>query len=445
MSLLPHQIDAAIWLSGRRNAYLADEPGLGKTRSILASIPEWHTVGVVAPAIVTPHWKNEAIAVDRDPNTVIAFSYQSLISSKGPARRTLLADCDTLILDEAHLCSNPEAKRTNAIFSKDGLASKSTTVVCASGTPMARHPGNLYPVLASQAPHILNAVQCRTYMEWIEATCHYEFRRIPGAGPFAKPQLHVTGARDTAMLHRLLTQPVGNHPAYMLRRTVKDSGVLLPSLWWQWKRLHVDTAILDMTIKSLPDDVRARLPALPDRMQNDPGATVVRHALGVAKASALLPTLADELSVVGASPVVLVAHHSAVMDMLEQGLRQAGVSLVRVDGSTSQEHRVARMQQFQKGEATVFLGSIGAMQTGVTLTRAQRIVIIEPGWTGDANVQVVKRIHRISQEYPCRAELIVAANTLEEAVMRQVEAEIAMSESIIDGGARPIRDSHLEW
>jgi Helicase conserved C-terminal domain len=215
-------------------------------------------------------------------------------------------------------------------------------------------------------------------------------------------------------------------------------------LWWQWKRISVDTSVIDMTIKGLSDDIRTRLERLPGQLANDPGATVVRHALGVAKADAVLPSLCEEL-LGTASPCVVVAHHGAVCDLLAHGFTRAGLTFVRVDGGTSPAERVERMAAFQSGAVNVFLGSIGAMQTGVTLTRAHRIVIVEPGWTGDSNVQVVKRIHRISQTHACRAELLVAAGTLEEAVMRQVEAEIAMAESIIDGGTRPIRESHSEW
>jgi hypothetical protein len=442
-TLLPHQVDGAMWLYGKERAYLADEPGLGKTRTVLASIPKSNTIGVVCPAIVIPHWTNEAVALDRDPTKVYAVSFQSLISSKGPARRTLLADCDTIIIDEAHLCSNPEAKRTQAVFGAQGIATKAPHTICASGTPMARHPGNLYSTIFSQAPHILRFLHVKTFMDWIDLTCEYEFRKVPGAGPFTKPQLHVSAAKDSAMLHRLLTEPIGSYAPYMLRRTEQDAGLSLPSLWWQWKALAINTTAFDAAYQSLPDDIRERLARLPTQMGNSPGATVIRHALGVAKAEAILPTLCDELSS-GAGPCVVVAHHGAVCDLLAHGFSRAGLTYVRVDGSTSQPDRIEAMRRFQAGEVTVFLGSIGAMQTGVTLTRAHRIVIVEPGWTGDSNMQVVKRIHRISQQHACRAELLFAAGTLEEAVMRQVEAEIAMAESVIDGATRAIRASHEE-
>jgi SNF2 family DNA or RNA helicase len=133
------------------------------------------------------------------------------------------------------------------------------------------------------------------------------------------------------------------------------------------------------------------------------------------------------------------------MDMCEAAFRSAGISCVRVDGATGATERVAAMQQFQSGAVQIFLGSLLAVQTGITLTSARRIVILEPGWTGDSNVQVVKRIHRLSQTQPCRAQLLVAANTLEEAVMKQVEAEITMAHTVVDGGVRSDRDEHSEW
>ena len=451
MELLPHQLDGALWLHGRDHAYLADQPGLGKTRTLLASVPEWHRIAVVCPAVVMPHWFNEMRALRRDVTMLRAHSFQSMVGAKnGPARIAEITKvADTLILDEVHMCANPEAKRTKALLApRDGLAraGKFTNVLYASGTPQPRHPGNLYPVLCSGAPHLLQQMGVRTYMEWIEETCVYEMRDIPGQKWNRDKRVHVFGAKNAPALHRLLTQPQGGQPAFMLRRLESDAGIELPSLWWQWKRIAVDASIIDMTIKTLPDEIRAKLKRLPHMMANDPEANVVRHALGVAKATAYLDSLIDELTdPIAVIPTVIVAHHQAVMDMIAHALRAAGVSFVRVDGGTPQDERESYRLAFQRGDATVFLGSLGVMQTGITLTRAHRIVIVEFGWTGDSNVQVVKRIHRIGQTHACRAELLVAAGTLEEAVAQQVEKEIAMSSSVIDGGTRPTRDPLLEW
>ena len=437
--LLLHQIVGADWLRGRQRAYLADSPGFGKTRTLLAGLPAGTNIGIICPAIVIPHWHHEAAAVGHAPDLLTAFSYQGVIQpgNAGQARREELRYCDALILDEAHYLSNPEAQRTKLIFGKEGILRAHHQVFAASGTPMARNPSHLYATLRAMAPHLLAGVD--TYMEWIEMTCRYDFRHIPGR-PFTKPALHVFGARDAPALHALLTTPQQRYPPFMLRRTESDVGLGLPSLWWQWKRVGVNTVGIDALIQTLDDDTQWMLRNLPGQLQSSPQATALRQALGVAKAVAFIPQLTDELP--EGSSLVLVAHHKAVMLILSDALLDARISFVQVDGSTSPEQRIKAIELFQSGQAQVFLGSIGAMQTGITLTAAHRIVIIEPGWTGDANVQVVKRIHRIGQTHPCRAELLIAAGTIEEAVMAQVEAEIAMMEQVIDGGTRAMRDTH---
>lgn len=446
MRFLEHQINGAMWLHGRHRALLGDPPGLGKTRTVLAALEEADTIAVVGPAIAMPVWRSEAALIDRDPATVRSYSYQAFVFGNSAARRAELERCDALVVDESHYCGNQEAKRTVSVFGKTGLATQFCgSVICTSGTPMARNPSHLYPLFRSQVPHLLDVVQCQTFMEWVEMTCDYEFRKVPGAGPWTKPRLHVRGAKDEAMVHRLLTQPYLGHPAYMLRRTEADANLSLPPLWIQWRKVAVNTSLVDMTIKGLPVAIREQLRKLPTQLANDPRANTIRYALEIAKIDAVMPGLCDEIQDDLAAGCVIVAHHHAGMDAIAHALTRAGLSFVRLDGSTPQTHRDELRRKFQASEVTVFLGSIGAMQTSLTLTRAHRIVIFSPGWTGDSNVQVVKRIHRISQTHACRAELLVAAGTLEEAVMRQVEAEIAMSESIIDGGARPIRESHSEW
>lgn len=446
-ALMPHQWAAADALAGKRYAYLADEPGLGKTRSALAaailSIPK--EIHVVCPAIMKPQWHREAEAVGWT-GPLHVHSYAGIVGPTANAiarRAQLSAPESVLLVDEAHELGNPQAQRTKAILSRSagGLAHTPGRVMTLflSGTPMGRNPAKLWPIVSSCFPAIAAEVGARTLDEWMRQTCLYTMHRF---GVLGRPTAKVHGVRDPARLHALLSR-------MWIRRVESDIGLSLPPLWWQWVRLGVDDAGLAAADAALDPDVRAAILAGVASAQNE-GVVQYRQALGVAKAHALAPSFAAMLDDPTTPPFVILAHHRAALAVLRTALR-AGKSgdmaagFGYIDGSTTTQDRQAVIDGFQSGRLRVVLGAIGAMRTGVTLTAANRIHIVEPGWTADENVQAVKRIHRISQTAPCRAHLYVASGSLDEAVMRQVEKEIAMHELVVDGGTRPLRDTPQEF
>jgi SWI/SNF-related matrix-associated actin-dependent regulator 1 of chromatin subfamily A len=72
----------------------------------------------------------------------------------------------------------------------------------------------------------------------------------------------------------------------------------------------------------------------------------------------------------GDEPFLVFAHHKAVLDGIERGLRQRNASFMRIDGATPPSQRQENVNAFQRGDARVALLSITAGGTGLTLTRA---------------------------------------------------------------------------
>jgi len=75
-NLLPHQIDAAVFLASRSGATLADDMGLGKTRSTLASLrlsPKTKLPAVIiTPAGLRKTWEKEVEKYWPDCSVVLA-------------------------------------------------------------------------------------------------------------------------------------------------------------------------------------------------------------------------------------------------------------------------------------------------------------------------------------------------------------------------------------
>ena len=122
--------------------------------------------------------------------------------------------------------------------------------------------------------------------------------------------------------------------------------------------------------------------------------------------------------------VLVFAHHAPMLDAMRDALKRRGVllmprlgaspvtcsepshgrrgvSLMRIDGTTSARKRMDLVQAFQDtrapGSPRVALLSINAAGVGITLTAAHHVIFAELSWTPGVLEQCVDRVHRLGQ------------------------------------------------
>jgi len=398
-TLYPYQNAGARWLSDHTRGYLADEPGLGKTRT------------------VRPHWRREADVVGIA--TPYVESYQKYVTSQIVRDLFRCMKADVLILDEAHFLKHREAQRTAMLLGpKTGLARTVDRVWPMSGTPMPRHPAELFAVLASLWPQRLVALGIRGYMDFLNMFCVWKDTDYG---------VKVFGVRNAEKLRTLL-EPI------MLRRTVQGVLPELPDLRWA-------TLSLDSTPEELRDLGRQldEWVSLHDREMLEHGEIPhsenfarARHAIGDVKAHVAGKMLVEELAEDLLAKRVVFAHHRSVLDTLEHYcIAAVGGDYVRLDGSTHPTERERAISRFQQDPTCrVFLGQIQACATGITLTAANDVVIVEPA-ASDVNVQAAKRVHRIGQRKSCLVRMLALADTLDEVLVRNHHRECAMVAAVV--------------
>merc|ERR1719188_358931 len=94
------------------------------------------------------------------------------------------------------------------------------------------------------------------------------------------------------------------------------------------------------------------------------------------------------------------------------------------------DHRVAALQSFNgHAHVQVVLCSLKAAGTGLNLTMADHMLLIDPWWNPSVEDQAIDRAHRLGQRRPVRALRFVAERTVEE---RMLEVH-AQKRAIIDG------------
>ncbi|RLB47333.1 MAG: helicase, partial [Deltaproteobacteria bacterium] len=149
------------------------------------------------------------------------------------------------------------------------------------------------------------------------------------------------------------------------------------------------------------------------------------------KVSLLLETLEGALA--EGHRALVFSQWTSLLDRVEPHLEAASIEFSRLDGSTRNRGDVVRNFQSDDGPP-VMLISLKAGGTGLTLTRADHVFLLDPWWNPAVEDQAADRIHRIGQEHPVLVHRLVAENTVEESLLRLQERKRTLSSSVLDGG-----------
>jgi hypothetical protein len=132
----------------------------------------------------------------------------------------------------------------------------------------------------------------------------------------------------------------------------------------------------------------------------------------------------------------LIFSQSRVMlDGLQAALSSAGHRLCRIDGGVATAERARLVAKFQ-GDATipVFLLSSAVGGLGLTLTGADRVIIVDPSWNPAADAQSVDRAYRMGQTRDVAVYRLITSGTVEEKIYRKQVFKAGLSIAGTSGG-----------
>jgi len=124
---------------------------------------------------------------------------------------------------------------------------------------------------------------------------------------------------------------------------------------------------------------------------------------------------------------------TALLDKLEPHIKEASLSFVRLDGSTRDREGVVRAFQDPDGPP-VMLVSLKAGGTGLNLTAADHVFLMDPWWNPAVEDQAADRTHRIGQDHPVMVYRLVAKDTVEERILDLQEHKRMLAGAALDGG-----------
>jgi SNF2 family DNA or RNA helicase len=135
---------------------------------------------------------------------------------------------------------------------------------------------------------------------------------------------------------------------------------------------------------------------------------------------------------------------TSLLDLVEPHLTNAGIAFTRLDGSTRDRAAVVAEFQDTKGPP-VMLVSLKAGGTGLNLTAADHVFLLDPWWNPAVEDQAADRAHRIGQDRPVMVYRMVAKDTVEERIFSLQSKKRAIAEAALGdaGGAAAITKDEL--
>jgi SNF2 family DNA or RNA helicase len=162
-----------------------------------------------------------------------------------------------------------------------------------------------------------------------------------------------------------------------------------------------------------------------------PGASAEVSATS-SKVRLLMETL-DQVVAEGHRSLIF-SQWTSLLDLIEGPLVERGLRFCRLDGSTRNRGDVVAEFQASDGPDVMLL-SLKAGGTGLNLTAADHVFLLDPWWNPAVEDQAADRAHRIGQDRPVLVHRIIAAETVEERILGLQERKRAVAEAALGEAA----------
>lgn len=441
--LRPYQRVGVNWLAwlcdSAMGALLADDMGLGKTLQALCAI-RGRTL-IVAPTSVLQPWVDQAAKfrpalrtclyhgasrkLEPDADVVVT-SYAILRVDLEPL---LDAGWKTLVLDEAQTIRNPQSQIAQAAYRLSQSAGEDVFRLAMSGTPIENRLSDLWSVFQFINPGYLGSL----------AEFEAEF-----ASPLSR------GDAQVAARLRRRVRP------FILRRLKAEVATDLPprtEVVLQCELSAEERETYEAILAATREQVLAQLGLAQDGQTNVlaaleallrlrqaccdaalvPGQSQIRAPEALSSKIELLVQTLENAASMGHRALVF-SQWTGLLDRIEPALERAGLSYLRLDGSTPDRARVVSGFQDPEGPP-VMLISLKAGGVGLTLTAADHIYLMDPWWNPAAEDQASDRAHRIGQTRPVFIHRLVARDTIEERILLLQAKKRELAGSILADGS----------
>ncbi|HET6227982.1 MAG TPA: SNF2-related protein [Bacteroidia bacterium] len=425
-------------------ACLADDMGLGKTIQIIAFILSQRHKSTYAKAtadtvrtnlIVVPtsllfNWQQE---VSRFAPSIKLFThyganrlmdikqfdtYEIILTTYG----MLVSDIHFLkdfkfnyiFLDESQAIKNPLSQRYKA-----ARALQARNRVVLTGTPIENNTFDIYGQLSFACPGLLGNKQYFKDTYALPIDQFQDYRRAEELQKKIKP--------------------------FILRRTKKEVATELPEktemviyceMGEEQRKIYetCEKELRDFIAASNQDEITTNsmhvLTGL-TKLRQICNAPALLKDEGHTDVSAKMEVLLEQIENKSTQHKILVfSQFVTMLDLIKVELEKKAVPFEYLTGQT--KNRSSKVTSFQKDESIrVFLISLKAGGTGLNLTEADYVYLVDPWWNPAVENQAIDRSYRIGQDKHVIAVRLICPDTIEEKIMKLQESKSKLANDLI--------------
>ena len=433
---------------------LADDMGLGKTMQtlthILAEKQKGNTLPnlVVAPTSVVENWQREAaqfapslkVTILQGADRHRRFSDLSDTDIALTSYALLHRDLEQfsqqrfhlLVLDEAQHIKNPAAQVSQAVRQLDARHR-----LCLSGTPIENHLGELWSLFDFLMPGLLGNAE--TFRETFRTPIEKEGNQ-QRADALAnkigtlilrrtKDQVATELPPKTEIPH-LIELGTDEKDLYETVRSTMDKHVRQAlAIRGQEAQIVFLDALLKLRQICCHQDLIAN-------KESDPASGNIPQG---PKQSAKFDYLKDLLETLKKEnrKVLLFSQFTSMLDIIEEYLIEQQTSYLKLTGAS--KNRQDLVEKFQAGEAEVFLISLKAGGTGLTLTNADTVIHYDPWWNPAVENQATDRAYRIGQDKPVFVHKLICKGTVEQRIQQMQRKKSNVADSILTSSINQLK------
>lgn len=420
---------------------LADDMGLGKSIQVIAFILSQrskvkHNINLlVVPSTLIFNWQEEVArfapsikiytvhGAGRIKNTTEFDQYEIILTSYG----TLLSDIQFLkdyvfnyvFLDESQNIKNPETQRYKAV-----RLLQSRNKIAITGTPVENNTFDLFSQLSFACPGLLGSKQY--------------FKDI-----YSVPIDTFKNSKRAVELHQKIKP-------FILRRTKQEVAPELPEKTEMVLHCEMDEeqrSIYDAYEKEFREYISA---TTSEELKKSPmhvlkGLTKLRQIcdspalLGeedlTGHSAAKINTLLEQIETKSPQHKILVfSQFVSMLELIKKELVSRNIGFEMLTGSS--RNRGAIVNAFQNNpNSRVFLISLKAGGTGLNLTEADYVYLVDPWWNPAVENQAIDRAHRIGQDKKVIAIRLICPGTVEEKILKMQATKKSLADELVKTGS----------
>ncbi|GEO11330.1 DEAD/DEAH box helicase [Segetibacter aerophilus] len=462
-SLRPYQQKGFEWLTLLAEAgaggCLADDMGLGKTLQTICYLayyihhnPDSVNI-IVCPSSLIFNWQQELQkftpgitsvvyhGASRNATDIANTKSQVIITSYGTVRAdsdVLLAnDYGVAVIDESHNIKNPSAQITTVVNMIPAQVR-----IALSGTPVVNNTFDLYAQLNFALPGMFGSREFfkREYADAIDR--NHDEEKIKAlqklTAPFILRRTKEQVAKDLPDKTEMILWCKMNSRQHDLYNNIKDQ--------------IRGNIFLDIKNNGLNKSKLAVLQGMLKLRQicNSPLLLPVSEQEACTDSIKTEVLIGELKNILKEHKALVFSQFSSMLNLLAEECDKQDIAYYHFDGQTPPAKRIEMVNAFQeKDNATnLFLISLKAGNTGLTLTAADYVFLFDPWWNTAVEQQAIDRTHRIGQTKNVFAYKIICKDTIEEKIIQLQQRKKKLAEELVgedDGFIKALNEEDIAY